>query len=428
MELKREIQLFLVLLSFLSLALIVYSQGFTGGELTEGGLTDVPTLEQAKGVTLTPEGYNLQGQMGSNRVINSIEKIPLKTKSGLITNTRLENSVFDFGDLVQGKITSFTDNNLISIKSMFDPDTRIEITMIKDGWAKIEQYDKYGNLISSTIVELSAGNVLNEVSNELGDVFRFEPNNDTEKAVYERLEGKAKIEAGTLTFVKDGKTERVTALTKAIEPTEIKINKASGFECATLQEGGVYSFESSEKSFSVTNDNKQDYTVCINKREKPVPKPVSQRSGYVDEIKNVVDLKTKVTYKYDNKPVYQGFDDNSQAIIDLREGSIAINNRAPQDKISETRIGHHLITEEKVGGEVKRYHEYVKDPSSFIISFYETSFGETKIVARQDALVQENPEISNKFIMHEPNSMAMGLCLGEMEEVLSYDKEPSENC
>lgn len=424
--LKRVIQLCLVLLLLILSFFMTY--GFVTEE-TATAFTDVPDPSQMKGVTTMPDGsYNLQGQIGNNRVINTIEKIPLKTNSGMITNVRMENSVFDFGDLVQGKMTSFTDNNLISIKSMFDPDTRIEITMIKDGWAKVEQYDKYGRLINSMIVELSSGNVLKEVSKEFGDLFKFEPNNDTEKASYERLEGKAKIESGTLTFTKDGKTEKVTALTKAIQPTEIKLNKQSGFECATLQEGGVYSFESAEKTFSITNDNKQDYTVCVNKKEKPVPKPVSQRSGYVDEIKNVVDLKTKVTYKYDNRPVYQGFDDNNQAVIDLSEGSIVINNRAPQDKISEVRIGHHVITEEKVSGKVKRYHEYVKDPSPFIISSYETSFGNTKIIVIQDALVQENPEISNKFIMHEPNSMEMGLCLGEMEEVLSYEKEPSENC
>lgn len=426
---KKEVILYLVLLLIFLTSFIVY--GFVGGEQTEGAIMDVPKIEEMPSTTTTPEGViDITNSPDTNRILNPVDtsSTPLKTKSGMIQNAKLENSVFDFGDLVQGKMTSFTDNNLISFKSMSDPDMKIEVTMIKDGWAKVEQYDKYGKLINSMTVELSGGNVLKEMSKDLGDVFRFEPNNDTDKAVYERLEGKAKIKSGTLTFAKDDKIEKVTAPTKAIEPTEISLNKQSGFECATLQQGGVYNFESSEKSFSVTNDNNQDYTLCVNKKEKPVSKPVSQRSGYVDEVKDVVELKTKVTYKYDNKLVYQSFDDNNQAVIDLGKGSIVINNRAPKDKVSETRIGHHLISEEKVDGEVKRYHEYIESPSPLIIKNYETGFGNTKIVARQGALVQENPEINNKFIMHEPDSMEMGLCLGEMGEVLSYEKEPSENC
>jgi len=429
MDFKKESILYLILL--LSLLTSFVAHGIGVGKGTEGAIKDVVDPSKIEGVTPTPDGgYNLEGEIGRHKVINPTDTsiTPLKTKSGMITNARLENYGTDFGDLIHGKITSLTDNNPISFKSMLDPDTRIEITLIKDGWAKVEQYDKYGNLISSTIVELSAGNVLNEVSNEFGDVFRFEPNNDTDKAVYERLEGKAKIESGTLTFDKNGKIEKVTALTKATQPTEIRLNKQTGFECVTLQQDGTYSFESSEKSFSVTNDNKQDYTVCINKKEKPVSKPVSQRSGYVDQVKDVIDLKNQVTYKHDNKLVYQGFDENNQAVIDLKKSSIVINNRAPGEKISEVRIGHHLVTEKRVSGEVRRYYKHVENPSPFLIRFYETSFNKIGIVAKDEALIQENPETSSKFIMHEPNSMEMGLCLGGMEEVLSYEKERSENC
>ncbi|MBU4501838.1 MAG: hypothetical protein KKA79_04545 [Nanoarchaeota archaeon] len=429
MNLEKGVHLSLVLLFFFLLSIITY--GLTGEEGLETELIDVPSVEQMKGATITPEGaVDITKTPGTNRILTPTDTtiIPIKTNLGEITNAKLEDHISNFGDLVEGKITSFTDDNLISMKSMFDPDLRVEIIMGEGGTATILQYDKYGRLINMMTAEISAGIALQEISGEFGDLFRFEPNNDTDKAQYARAVNEARIEAGTMTFTKDNKTEKVTAPTKAEKPTEITLNKKSGFECATLQQGGSYIYESSEKSLSVTNNNKQDYTVCINKKNKKVLKPKGQRSGYIDLIRNTVDLKTKVTYKHGNKPVYQSFNENNQATINLEEGNIVINNRAPKGKVSEVRIGHHLIIEEKIGNEIKRFHEYTQDPAPFWISSYETSFDNLKLIVREKALIQENPEISNKFIMHEPDSMEMGLCLGEMEEVLNYEKEPSENC
>jgi len=314
MKLKKEGGLCLILLLLCLTSFVTY--GFVTEE-TSTAFTDVVDPSQMKGtIPMEGGGYNMQGQLGTQRGLTTIENMPLKTKLGTISNAKMENYVFDFGDLVQGKMTSFTDNNLISFKSMFDPDMRVEIIMGKDGWAVINQYDKYGNLINTMTVEMSANNILREGLGKEFGLSDFKPNNNTLIARYERSEDKTRIEAGTLTFTKDGKVERVMAPTKAMSPTEITFNKESGFECITLQQDGTYSFESIEKSFSVTNDNKQDYTVCVNKVGNPVPKPVSQRSAYIDQIKDVIDLQMKVTYKYGNKPLYQGFDDKNLAKIE----------------------------------------------------------------------------------------------------------------
>ncbi|MBU4502619.1 MAG: hypothetical protein KKA79_08535 [Nanoarchaeota archaeon] len=141
------VSLVVFLLIFLPLTLCSFESG--------KDLKDVTDVSQMEGtIPMEGGGFDVSNQIGTNRILTPTDTsiTPLKTGFGEITNAKLENHISNFGDLVEGKITSFTDNNLISMKSMFDPDLRIEIIMGKDGWARVEQYDKYGRLINSMIV------------------------------------------------------------------------------------------------------------------------------------------------------------------------------------------------------------------------------------------------------------------------------------
>lgn len=425
MNIKRDVLSPLSLLLFVLLPLI--AQGITMEEGAETAFKDVSEISQVPDANQWGDGTDISSSQGNIRITEPIET-PIRTNLGDISDAKLEDSIFSFGDLVNGKIESFIDNNIIPIQSISDPDLSIDIIMNKDGKATVTQYDKYGKTTISMAIDPSSGTVLQEVSKEFGKLSKFVPNKDAEIAHYERKENKVSIESGTLSFSKDDWTESVTALTNASKPTEITLNKQSGFECVTLQQDGFYSFKSPEKSFSIANSNEQEYVVCINKKEKTVARPTAQRSGYVDLVKEIIELKAKAIYKHDDKIVYHGFDVNNNAVLSLEDKTIVITNRAPQSKISEVRIGHHSLIEEKIDGEIKRYHSFLEQPSPNIIQSYETSFGSTKISVKEKALVQEIPDINNKIVIHEPESMEMGLCLGEMEEVLKYEKVPSENC
>lgn len=113
------------------------------GGTAKGWDADVADVKQMQGATTTPEGIiDVTKSPGTNRILTPTDTSisPLKTNLGTISNAKLENHAFNLGDLVQGKITSFTDDNLISMKSMFDPDLRVDIIMGKDGWAKIKLF------------------------------------------------------------------------------------------------------------------------------------------------------------------------------------------------------------------------------------------------------------------------------------------------
>lgn len=197
----------------------------------------------------------------------------------------------------------------------------------------------------------------------------------------------------------------------------------TGFKCLKMPQGAYYSYidkTRDDRSFSIVNNNSQEYKLCIKKSVYDEFEMKEKLSGYVDLISSTIRLNAKMAYLENNQTVYESMSTNNVAEIQsTMEGKKLSLSMKPEIKgvIAATYSGYHVITEESVKGKVTRYHQYSKEVHPDSIGIYSSP---TAPDIKIEGLALSQQGGVGKFTALSPSSEKQKDCEKKLKEALSY--------
>ena len=311
-----------------------YSLGDAGSSTTEdiGKTIEILPEEPITQDTLTDTGFTYEenpSEANRDEIIKTIdtttsdgESIELQgtipedyswaTPQGSITSFSMTNALFSLGSLIQGSFISFSNNNNIYLKSLFD-NSQFTATVNKDGQLEVGQINGHGET-GKVYIEISNGNLTQD------DKLTFIPTGENPTYIYYNTT-EIEFKDGNLSY-------KGELITNSIESSRVEFDD-NEFTKVQLQPKEIYQ----NFNYKIINLENEDVYICKNN-------PLCDIN--IEGSRFTINGKANLTYK--DETIYTSYDENNLFTIDVERGESSLSNSRPnKDILISLCTGSHYL-------------------------------------------------------------------------------------
>ena len=324
-----------------------------------------------------PATYDVSQTTTDLTVTTIPEDVAITTDQGTIIDFSMTNALFSLGSLIQGSFISFTNNNNIYFKSLFDASTFVA-TLDNGSSVDIGQRNSFGDM-GKVIITLDGGNLTQDQS------IIFVPQGNEPTYIYYNT---------TQIEFKDGDIyllgESITNNDDTQDTTTVSFDE-NGFSKLELHPENTYTIN--DKNLTNTGDS----TLIICKKD-----PLCDIN--IDE--STFTIQGKVNFSYKGEVIYESRDENNEAVLDFSAKTITTNNPLPKSEtLSIIFNGHIKLTETK--NQLYFLPQEKEYPNTF--TSYTSLLQSKTLTLEDDALFYEN------FSAFLPESSYYQPCFNDQE-------------
>lgn len=234
--------------------------------------------------------------------INTIEQdTKIKAIDGDIFGFDMTNAIFSLGSLIQGSFISFSNNNDIYFRSLFDSST-FTATINKEGNVEVAQINGIGEM-GKIVIEIKNGNLTQD-----DDLIFIPEGNDPTYIYYNTTE--VEFKDGILQLQGE-------SITNDRGSSRIEFDE-KGFTKIQLQPDNEYN----NFDYKIVNLEKTPIYICKNN-------PLCDIN--IEGSRFTINGKTNFSYK--GNIIYSSYDENNMFIIDTIRGESSLSNSQPEKEI-----------------------------------------------------------------------------------------------
>lgn len=269
-------------------------------ETIDQSTTADPSITVTEATKDTPTTYGLS-ETTTDLTINEVPNdVAITTTEGTISSFSMTNALFSLGSLIQGSFISFSNNNNIYFKSLFDAST-FTATLDNGSSLQVGQRSSFGDLGKVVIQIDGSGNLTQDNS------ITFTPDSNTATYTYYNTT-EIEFQDGNVSLLGESITN------KDAKQASTAFFNENGFTKIQLQPKNSYTIF----DYSIANTGDTPLIIC---KKNPLCDINIDESTFT--------IKGETNFTENGGTVYQSNDENNIFTIDTATGIASLENRNP---------------------------------------------------------------------------------------------------
>ncbi|MBI5797367.1 hypothetical protein HZA98_00500 [Candidatus Woesearchaeota archaeon] len=316
--------------------------------------TTIPGATSTAATSSTGASYDLSQTQSDFQITSIPQDTNVVTASGSITSFSMTNALFSLGSLIQGSFISFTNNNNIYFKSLFDAST-FTAAVEKNGTVSVAQRNSMGDT-GKVYVNIDTGNLTQN-----GNITFIPEGNNPTYVYYNTTE--IQFKDGNLSLL----GETITNNDQSKDATTVSFNE-NGFSRLELFPENSYT----NGNMNIYNAGKTSLILC--KQD-----PLCAINIDHGEIQG----EGEVNFSYQNQVIYSSEDAHNIFTLNIETGEAGLKSVQEGEGLLATFYSGHFIFQEK---DKKLFVTARRSSSPFVITSYHSVEGKDISIAKDQVL------------------------------------------